>query len=112
MTDRQLIAEFILQQIKANDLVEIVLIDQKIIRGYVLDKDVFKNKSLDTHLKEKLYPYLSSDHRSRITLQPLEEKDEMIEKLKISALINFNLLPKPPKEIYTDQIISIKKIDQ
>lgn len=49
MTDREIIAEFILQSIKQGDLVKILLKADRVVTGYVMDKDVFAvnfNKSL------------------------------------------------------------------
>jgi|JI6StandDraft_1071083.scaffolds.fasta_scaffold1356535_1 hypothetical protein len=76
MTDRQLIAEFILLNIKPNNIVEIKLSDSdQILRGYILDKDVFRSDWTDAKLemKNKLYPHLKIKLPKRITFQLLKE---------------------------------------
>lgn len=111
MTARDLIAEYILQQIKVNDLVEIELDGKRKIKGYVLDRDVFQNKPDKQALREKLYGF-HDNYKPKITIQPLHDKDEREEKLKESFIISFGYLPNPRMEIYPEQIVSIKKIDQ
>jgi hypothetical protein len=81
MTERQIVAEYILQQIKTNDLVEIEMSDKIKIKGYVLDTDVFRGKPLAHELKEVLHG-LPGDHKTKITILPLREKIKLWKKLK------------------------------
>jgi hypothetical protein len=110
MSIREVIAEFILQGIKQGDLVEFKCTQHRVIRGYVLDKDVFKHNFQDDikKLRAKLYGY--NEEIEKVITVKLE-----IKKIKpdpTSIMDSFLFTSQnytPPINIHPEDIISIQK---
>lgn len=116
MTTNQLIAEFILQKIKPNDKVELILQKKDVITGYVLDRDVFVYDQFDDRMQihAKAFGY-KHNHRTYITLAPIENSEQPRE-IPITGgsdglSLNIGYLPKPFRRIQVAQICSIRKLD-
>ncbi len=114
MTDRQLIAEYILQKIKQGDFVEIVQVDKRIIRGYVIDKDVFRNDlaTKQNDLKVILYgEYLRL--KKQITIRvPNKNAGKPIEIISGFLALNNMLDTSSTIHLSAEEILSIKKIKE
>lgn len=114
MTDRQLIAEYILQGIKYFSMVEIKFsTNNQVIKGYILDRDVFRQSQLEfeNELRGILYPHLKEEVPQKVTIQILKEKSILENKILENFPLNLNLLPPEVRIINPKDIIYIKKLE-
>lgn len=114
MTDNELITEFILQGIKQNDIVKIFLKGERVITGYILDKDVFRvdfNEDLRAAILKSTQNE-SYKNNSQITISEIREKTNLEKEILEDSMLNFGLLPMPASTFYVKDIAAIKKVNE
>jgi hypothetical protein len=113
MTDREIIAEFILQSIKEGDLVKIFLKADRVVTGYVMDKDVF-TVNFNESLRDAITRYTTGSNpvrKSKITIEELKQTNDLQEEIKAGMFLNFNLLRNPTSTFLVEDVAAIKKVD-
>lgn len=114
MTNREIIAEYILQGIKQGSLVTIYLKGTEVVNGYILDADVFTVNPAE-ELRDAITRHTtgsSAVRKSNITIDELKLPNEKEEQVKDALYLNFSLLPKPKRTIRVEDIAAIKKIEE
>lgn len=111
MTAREIITEFILQNIRQGDLVEIQTTERKEpFIGHINDKDVFPELPVKLQINNIQH---NAKHKQieviRITI--VEDQNQQ-DSLELGSLISFSLPSFPiQKQVRVSEIIGIKKIE-